>query len=94
MSGHAPSGHREPMKIGDFQPSEPLLDVSDLRVAFATPLRDMGIDAAWNGADGAGYASAAERQPAAVPNGSSPLSSHRVVLVQTDQTAVSLCPAR
>ena len=71
------------------------------RVAFAPPLRDMGIDAAWNSAeskDGASVAAPGDdpagRQPAAQPAGSTPLSSHRVVLVQTDQTAVSLCPSR
>jgi diguanylate cyclase (GGDEF)-like protein len=74
------------------------------RVAFAAPLRDMGIDAAWNGADGADSAAEggdgtaapapAERQPATLPAGSTPLSSHRVVLVQMDQPATSLCPAR
>jgi diguanylate cyclase (GGDEF)-like protein len=65
------------------------------RVAFAPPLRDMGIDAAWNGADGDGPAPVtAESRPASLPAGSTPLSSHRVVLVQTDQAAASLCPAR
>jgi diguanylate cyclase (GGDEF)-like protein len=63
------------------------------RVAFAAPLRDMGIDAAWNGAEGEGGMPGAG-QPAALPAGSTPLSSHRVVLVQTDQAAASLCPAR
>ena len=67
------------------------------RVAFAPPLHDMGIDAAWNGAqsqDGApasaAGASSDEPRHAAAPAGG-PLSSHRVVLVQTDQTAFSLC---
>jgi len=68
------------------------------RVAFAPPLRDMGIDAAWNDADGkAGQPSAASPdalQPAALPAGSTQLSSHRVVLVQMDQPAISLCPSR
>jgi diguanylate cyclase (GGDEF)-like protein len=71
------------------------------RVAFAPPLHDMGIDAAWNGAqsqDGApaSAASASSDEPrhAAAPAGSTPLSSHRVVLVQTDQTAFSLCLLR
>ncbi len=64
------------------------------RVAFAEPLRDMGIDAAWNAAEGedgpsAADASSGERQPA----GSTPLSSHHVVLVQMDQPATSLCPS-
>ena len=68
------------------------------RVAFAPPLRDMGIDAAWNDADGkVGQPPAASpdaRQPAALPAGSTPLSSHRAVLVQMDQPATSLCPSR
>ncbi len=59
------------------------------RVAFAPPLRDMGIDAAWNGTeseDAAAGASSGEPRHAVTP-----LSSHRVVLVQMDQTAFSLC---
>ena len=69
------------------------------RVAFAQPLRDMGIDAAWNDADGGDGTPSpvgedtGARSPAALPAGNTPLSSHRVVLVQMDQTAVSLCPA-
>lgn len=70
------------------------------RVAFARPLRDMGIDAAWSAAGGedgtpapAHGASSGERQPAALPEGSTPLSSHHVVLVQMDQAAASLCPS-
>jgi hypothetical protein len=55
----------------------------------------MGIDAALTAAEGedgtsAADASSGERQPA----GSTPLSSHRVVLVQMDQPATSLCPSR
>ncbi len=68
------------------------------RVAFAPPLRDMGIDAAWNEAESKGGASASaagaspgERQHGVLPAGGTPMFSHRVVLVQTDQTAVSLC---
>jgi diguanylate cyclase (GGDEF)-like protein len=66
------------------------------RVAFAPPLRDMGIDAAWNAADGEnGPQPSAADGPgagrAAQPAGNTPLSSHRVVLVQTDQSAFSLC---
>ena len=69
-------------------------------VAFAPPLRDMGIDAPWSpdpDADSArrGYsARASAPQPAGTPLGNSALSSHRVVLVQTEQTAASLCPRR
>jgi diguanylate cyclase (GGDEF)-like protein len=68
------------------------------RVAFAPPLHDMGIDTAWNGAasEGGAPASAAgassgERQDAVLPAGGTALSSHRAVLVQMDQPAVSLC---
>ncbi len=66
------------------------------RVAFAPPLRDMGIDAAWNAAEGEDgtqptAADGLAARHAAQPAGSTPLSSHRVVLVPTDQTAFSLC---
>jgi diguanylate cyclase (GGDEF)-like protein len=67
------------------------------QVAFAHPLRDMGLDAAWDPAD----RPAAERgnggQTASHPSGplvGSPLSSHSVVLVQNEQAAASLCPRR
>jgi diguanylate cyclase (GGDEF)-like protein len=68
------------------------------RVACAQPLHDMGIDAAWNGAEGDGEAPASaaggradQGQGALLPAGGTALSSHRVVLVQMDQPAVSLC---
>jgi diguanylate cyclase (GGDEF)-like protein len=69
------------------------------QVAFAPPLRDMGLDVAWS-RSGPGTSSARngngahspERQPAGIPLGNSPLSSHRVELVQTEQTAASSCP--
>ena len=67
------------------------------RVAFAPPLRDMGLDQAWNStpdADSANNGHAGAPQSAGTPLGNSPLSSHRVVLVQTEQTAASLCPRR
>jgi diguanylate cyclase (GGDEF)-like protein len=69
------------------------------RVAFAPPLRDMGIDAAWNaaeGEDGTSAAGAGSHEPrhAVPPTGGTALSSHRVELVQTDQSAVSLCLSR
>ena len=70
------------------------------QVAFAAPLRDMGLDDAWTPAEDAGSARngdgahSAPREPAGTPLGNSPLSSHRVVLVQTEQTAASLCPRR
>jgi hypothetical protein len=74
------------------------------RVALAHPLHDMGLAAAWtpagdaasagNGNGNANGAQSAVRELAATPLGNSPLSSHRVVLVQTEQTAASLCPQR
>jgi hypothetical protein len=67
------------------------------KVAFAPPLRDMGLDQAWSPTPDAGSASnghAGDPQRAGTPLGSSPLSSHHVVLVQTEQTAASLCPRR
>jgi hypothetical protein len=71
------------------------------QVAFASPLRDMGLNAAaWSPATDAESARAgngshpAAPQPAAAPLGNSPLSSHQVVLVQTEQTAASLCLRR
>ncbi len=67
------------------------------QVAFAPPLRDMGLDAAWSSAPDAAppqRRGARRPEPAGTPLGNSPLSSHRVVLVQTEQTAVSLCPRR
>jgi diguanylate cyclase (GGDEF)-like protein len=62
------------------------------RVAFAPPLHDMGLDAAWDAEQGA--APSAAGPAAARPAGSAQLSSHRVVLVQTDQAAASLCLQR
>jgi len=70
------------------------------QVAFAPPLRDMGLDAAWRPAADAGSASngngahSAARHSAGTPLGNSPLSGHQVELVQTEQTAASLCPRR
>ncbi|HVT69165.1 MAG TPA: GGDEF domain-containing protein [Trebonia sp.] len=65
------------------------------QVAFAHPMLDMGIDAAWSSDQAAG-ATDSDTYPAAGPAGSpissSPLSGHRVVIVQTDQAASSLCP--
>jgi len=77
------------------------------RVAFAAPLRDMGLDAAWNpvpgsesvhNGNGDGAHSAAPQGAGLPVDGSpldgGPLSSHRVVLVQNEQTASSLCPRK
>jgi hypothetical protein len=62
-------------------------------VAYAPPLRDMGLDAAWNATAGAG--SANDEAGVEVPRAEgSPLSGHRAELVQTEQTAASLCPRR
>jgi hypothetical protein len=70
------------------------------KVAFAAPLRDMGLDADWTPSadpssahDGNSIHPVAP-QPAGTPLASSPLSSHQVVLVQTEQRAASLCPER
>jgi diguanylate cyclase (GGDEF)-like protein len=63
------------------------------QVAFAAPLRDMGLDAAWNATGDA--RSVNDETGVEVPRAEgSPLSGHRVVLVQTEQTAASLCPRR
>ncbi len=67
-------------------------------VAFAPPLRDMGIDVALDG-NGQHYdvprqdAHRGEGADRPVPGGI-PLTSHRVVLVQSEHTAISLCPRR
>jgi diguanylate cyclase (GGDEF)-like protein len=66
------------------------------QVAFAPPLRDMGLGAAWDSAPGdpraADGAGPVAPQPVRTPVSSSPLSSHRVVLVQSEPTVASLCP--
>jgi diguanylate cyclase (GGDEF)-like protein len=59
-------------------------------VAFAAPLRDMGLDAVWDSADDSAAAPGAHL-PARATLGS-PLSGHRVRLVQSEHTAASLCP--
>jgi diguanylate cyclase (GGDEF)-like protein len=68
------------------------------QVAFAAPLHDMGLDAAWNSAPEDGSEADSTRsgapQAADAPLGSGPLSSHRVRLVQTEQSAASLCRQR
>jgi diguanylate cyclase (GGDEF)-like protein len=63
------------------------------QVAFAPPLRDMGLDAAWNATAGAESANNGTDDYAPRAEGSA-LSGHQVVLVQTEQTAASLCPRR
>jgi diguanylate cyclase (GGDEF)-like protein len=66
------------------------------QVAFAEPLRDMGLDADWNSPSDSASSTAGTHQGAPLsegtPLGGSPLSGHRVVLVQNEQTAASLCP--
>jgi diguanylate cyclase (GGDEF)-like protein len=67
------------------------------RVALAQPLHDMGLDEAWRSAadaDSAHAGNGTRTGPAGSPLVSSPLSSHQVVLVQSEQTAASLCPQR
>jgi hypothetical protein len=63
------------------------------QVAFAAPLRDMGLDAAWNATAGAGSVNDGTGDEVTRAEGG-PLSGHQVVLVQTEQTAASLCPRR
>jgi diguanylate cyclase (GGDEF)-like protein len=67
------------------------------QVAFAPPLRDMGLDEGWNTAQGAD-SNRSDAGPGTrssdAPLGSNPLSSHRAVLVESEQTAASLCPRR
>ncbi len=70
------------------------------QVAFAHPLRDMGIDSAWTpDADATPTHNANVAHPSAArrvgtPLASTPLTSHRVVLVQAEPRGVSLCPRR
>ena len=62
-------------------------------VAFAPPLRDMGMGGMdVDGVDGVDAAAALDS--AALPVGGTPLSGHRVVLVQGDPAGASLCPPR
>jgi diguanylate cyclase (GGDEF)-like protein len=70
------------------------------QVAFASPLRDMGLGGDWApGADqdpalnGNGRHLAASRR-AGAPSASTPLTGHHVVLVQADPTGASLCLSR
>jgi diguanylate cyclase (GGDEF)-like protein len=61
------------------------------RVAFAAPLRDMGLNAAWDPArDEAGTQRGAGQGPRPAV-GSIPLSGHNVELVRSEHTAASLC---
>jgi len=60
------------------------------QVAFAPPLHDMGLVALSSAPDGE---SSRDGAPGGAPQAvGTPLSSHRVVLVQTEQSAASLCP--
>jgi diguanylate cyclase (GGDEF)-like protein len=64
------------------------------QVAYAPPLRDMGLDE-WNSAqDGDSVPAPRDAQSAGTPLGGNPLSSHRTVLVQSEQPAPSLCLRR
>jgi diguanylate cyclase (GGDEF)-like protein len=62
-------------------------------VAFAPPLRDMGVDDMATAGAGDGGPAAALGSTT-LPVGGTPLSGHRVVLVQSDPAAASLCPAK
>jgi diguanylate cyclase (GGDEF)-like protein len=74
------------------------------QVAFAPPLHDMGLDAAWspdadansarNGNGNGNGTQPDAPQTAGTPLASFPLSGHRVVLVQSEHRAASLCPRR
>lgn len=68
------------------------------RVAYASPLRDMGLDADWTSTpeanSGGNGTKPAASSVASASLGSTPLSSHKVVLVQAEQTAASLCLRR
>jgi diguanylate cyclase (GGDEF)-like protein len=64
------------------------------QVAFAHPLRDMGLDAAWDPAERPDAKQGKASHPSGAPLVSSPVSSHSVVLVRNEQTAASLCPGR
>jgi len=70
------------------------------RVAFAPPLRDMGIDAEWTpDPDEPSANESSDAHPTAVRRvgthlASTPLTSHRAVLVQAEPSAASLCPRR
>jgi diguanylate cyclase (GGDEF)-like protein len=64
------------------------------QVAYATPLRDMGLDQPLNLAPEADATHSGAPEPASTATSTSPMSGHRVVLVQTEQTAASLCPRR
>jgi diguanylate cyclase (GGDEF)-like protein len=65
------------------------------QVAYAPPLRDMGLDA-WSPTQDAGQIPDNVGGPgpksAGAPLGGNPLSGHRAVLVESEQTAASLCP--
>jgi diguanylate cyclase (GGDEF)-like protein len=64
------------------------------QVAFAHPLRDMGLDAAWDPAERPDAKQGKAFHPSGAPLVSSPVSSHSVVLVRNEQAAASLCPGR
>jgi diguanylate cyclase (GGDEF)-like protein len=70
------------------------------QVAFAHPLRDMGIDSAWTPdpdappAHNANVAHPSAARRVGTPLASTPLTSHRVVLVQAEPRGASLCPRR
>jgi diguanylate cyclase (GGDEF)-like protein len=63
-------------------------------VAFAPPLRDMGVDDMGGPDMGDDVDAASAIGSATLPVGGTPLSGHRVVLVEADPAGASLCPRR
>jgi diguanylate cyclase (GGDEF)-like protein len=62
------------------------------QVAFALPLHDMGLDAAWDADTEPARPGSSAHQAAGTSLASTPLSGHRVELVQSEPRAVSLDP--
>jgi diguanylate cyclase (GGDEF)-like protein len=63
-------------------------------VAYAPPLRDMGLDEALSATPDSGATHSGAPEPGGAAPSSLPMSGHRAELVQTEQTAASLCPRR
>jgi hypothetical protein len=63
-------------------------------VAFAPPLRDMGVGDIGRSGTGDKVDAAAGLGSAPVSAGGTPLAGHHVVLVQADSAGASLCPPK